>query len=76
MTATPLQLSTSAQAAEPFLATEFYTQQEVLARLKISRWTLLRRVKDGSIPPPLKLRGIGDRWRGADMQRYVESSQP
>jgi len=51
---------------------EFYTMGEIAKALKVSRATVLRRVRDGTLPPPLD--GI-NRFLGENLRRSVGSGR-
>lgn len=58
---------------EPFLATELYTDKEIAAKLKVSLRSVHNFAADGRLPPPLKFRTFGLRWRGIDLKLILDN---
>jgi predicted DNA-binding transcriptional regulator AlpA len=50
------------------------TTDEVADFLKISRVTLWRRVKDGTVPKPLKV-GVFSRWPRSDILSVIDAAK-
>jgi len=49
------------------------TMEDVAAALKCSRTTIWRKVKDGSLPAPVKVCGL-TRWRAGDIAALIDNA--
>lgn len=59
---------------ETGLADTLLRDKEVAAQLRVSVPTVWRRVKDGTIPRPLKI-GSLSRWQQADISAVIETAR-
>ena len=57
------------------MSEEYLTREEVMQRLKLTKSTLYRRVKDGTLPAPIKL-GHLSRFRASDIETAMKELTP
>lgn len=57
---------------EMFENSRFYRQKAVMEKLGVSRATVNRWVKDGSLPAPLKIGARAIAWPGAVLNQWAD----
>lgn len=51
---------------------EFYKTRDVMKRLGVSRWTLIRMVKNGGFPRPMEFNKRSRRWPIAEIDAWLQ----
>ncbi|WP_414675655.1 helix-turn-helix transcriptional regulator [Methyloceanibacter sp.] len=52
---------------------ELLTIDEVAELLGLKKWTIRRKVRDGSFPAPIRLSEQTNRWRARDVEAWLQA---
>jgi len=61
---------TTKQPTDASVGIELIDKRTVCDRLKLSEWTLQRKIKAGTFPPPIWLGATSPRWRLSEVEAW------
>ena len=53
----------------------FYSDKELAARYRVTRQTIWRWVREGVMPPPLRIGKAATRWEDSTIRRWEDSKR-